>query len=148
MKGIFTKHCTVAKGGTADVPELRFATEAQLRGEDTPSAQLLLIRLACQRAEAHELFPRHQYWRNASSSQKGGGRENHQLGKLGAAHLGGGGPGQPGISHERSGLCREATGSPSDGGALGWQPSRSQVTGGGGRLQAFPVIFAAFAVAC
>lgn len=38
MKGIFTKHCTAAKGGTADVPELRFAIEAQLRGEDPPSA--------------------------------------------------------------------------------------------------------------
>jgi len=47
LKSIFTQHCTVAKGGTADVPELRLAVEAQLREEDTPSAQHLLTRLAC-----------------------------------------------------------------------------------------------------
>lgn len=69
----------------------------------------------------------------------GGEKRSHQLGKLWAAHLSSGGPGQPGIFQEESRLCREATRSPQDAGALGWQPGRSPVTGGGGCLQAFPV---------
>lgn len=51
------------------VPELRFAIEAQLRGRTLSPA--LLSPLACQRAEAHELFPLQQRCRNASSTQKG-----------------------------------------------------------------------------
>lgn len=59
LKRYFTKHRAVAWGGTADVPELmlRFVTEAQLRAHTLSSANLLLIQLACRRAEAHEPFP-------------------------------------------------------------------------------------------
>lgn len=61
------------------------------------------------------------------------GGKRQQLEKLRAAHVGAAGPRQPGVFLKCSRLHRE------DAGALGWQPSRTQVTGAGGCLQASPV---------
>lgn len=112
LKRYFTKHRAVAWGGTADVPELmlRFVAEAQLRAHTLSSANLLLIQLACRRAEAREPFPlKGTGEKPLPGRQKEKGKKKRSAGKAVGSSLWQRGP-RAGFSHQNTGL-HEDTGS-------------------------------------
>lgn len=87
-KDNFTKQCPAARGGRAAGPG-QGLIGAQLRGETSPSAQLLLTPGWHSEGTAHKPFPGSS-GEKPLAGRKGQGVENNsqQLGKLGAAPVG------------------------------------------------------------